>query len=188
MASIVDIANSALIDMGEPAINSLDQNTERAVTIKAVFDSQLDWLLEQHPWNFAKARVALAPLAEAPLYGFSRAFQLPADFLALIDPETQLAQYRIENNQLLCDADQLSINYTRRVSNPEDMPPSFRETLAALIGSKVAKSITGSDDARVKLEGFFKDRLRTAKGLNANSSGQEEPERPDLFIRARGGR
>lgn len=186
MASEVDIANSALIDMGEPSINSLDQVTERADAIRAVFEGQRDWLLEQHPWNFAKARVDLAPVLEPPLYGYSTAFRLPSDFLALISTEPKLQQFKVENRLLLCDEAVLAINYTRRVTNPDDMPPSFREALAALIGSKVAKKITGSDDARVKLEGFFKDRLRTAKTLNANSSGQDEPERPDLFIRARG--
>ncbi|MBA4358955.1 MAG: hypothetical protein C0405_14660 [Desulfovibrio sp.] len=186
MASETDIANSALIDMGEPEINSLDQIASRASAIRAVFEGQRDWLLEQHPWNFAKARACLAPVLEPPLYGYAKAFRLPSDFLALISTEPELADYRQEAGLLLCDVDALSINYTRRVANPDDMPPSFREALAALIGSKVAKKITGSDDARVKLEGFFKDRLRTAKSLNAKSSGQEEPDRPDLFIRARG--
>lgn len=186
MASEVDIANSALSDMGEPPINGLDQTTERAVAINSVFAGQRDWLLELHPWNFAKAREALATAVNPPLYGYATAFRLPTDYLALISTEPKLEDYRVEAGLLLCDAATLSINYTRRVTNTNDMPPSFREALAALIGSKVAKKITGSDDARVRLEGFFRDRLRTAKNLNANSSGQEEPERPDLFIRARG--
>lgn len=186
MASDVEIANSALLDMGESPINSLDQLEERAKTIKAVFASQRDWLLEQHPWNFAKARTSLAPLMDAPLYGFSTAMKLPADFLSLLSTEPKLREYRVEQGCILCDVTVLSINYTRRVENPDIMPPSFRETLAALIGSKTAKHITGSDDARVKLEALYKDRLRTAKNLNATSSGEEESERPDLFIRSRG--
>lgn len=186
MSSDVDIANSALSDLGEPPINGLDQKTQRAIDINAVFAGQRDWLLEQHPWNFAKARENLAPVSRPPLYGYSTAFRLPSDYLALISTEPKLTDYKQEAGLLLCAEAVLCINYIRRVTDPNDMPPSFREALAALIGSKVAKKLTGSDDARVKLEGFFKDRLRTAKGLNAKSSGQEEPERPDLLIRARG--
>lgn len=186
MASEAEIANSALLDMGESPIHSLDQIEERAKSIKAVFASQRDWLLERHPWTFARARASLAPLMDAPLYGFSTAMKLPADFLSLLSTEPKLNTYRVEQGAILCDASVLSINYVRRVENPDAMPPSFREALAALIGSKVAKHITGSDDARVKLEAIFVDRLRVARNLNAISSGEEEPERPDLFMRSRG--
>lgn len=188
MASDVRIANSALLDLGESSINSLDQQSSgHARAINAVFDSVRDWCLEQHPWNFAKARVALQPLLEQPLFGYARAFKLPTDFLCLLRTEPELPEYKMESGAILCDSEALSISYIRRVTDPNLMPPSFREFLSASIGAKVAKAITGSDDKAKYMEGLAKDRLRTARSLNGPNSGDEEPERPDLYIRARGG-
>lgn len=185
MASEASIANTMLVGLGEPTITSLDETSERALTIKVVYADALEFLLEQHVWNFAKARVRLAKVTQAPLFGYSVAFKLPADFLRLLDTDPELSEYRVENGCILCDETTLSINYIRRITDPNSMPPSFREALSYLIGTKVAKKLTGGDGAVDKMKAYFADSLRTAKNLNAVSGGVEDIERPDAFIQAR---
>lgn len=186
MASEASIANVMLVGLGEPTITNLDERSERALTIKVVFDETRDFLLEQHVWNFAKTRVRLAVVAQSPLFGYSAAFKLPADFLRLIDTEPELGGYRVENGCILCDETTLSISYIRRITDPAAMPPSFRDALSYLLGTKVAKKLTGSEGAVDKMKAYFADSLRTAKNLNAVSGGHEDIERPDAFIKARG--
>jgi hypothetical protein len=185
MSSEADIANSALLDMGQPAITSLDQNTGSARAMKAAFESVRDYVLGLHPWNFAKERVALAQKSDAPLYKFSHAFAMPNDFLVLLETFPKMREYRVEGDALLCNVSAVSITYTRRVTSVKSMPPFFRETFSAYLGAKTAKLITGSDEARKLLEALAADRLNAARHANALSSGAEEPSRPDLFIRAR---
>lgn len=186
MASEATIANVMLVGIGEPTITSLEERTERAVTIKVVFEATRDLLLEQHIWNFAKARVKLALVAQAPLFGYRTAFKLPADFVRLINTEPKLEEYRVENGCILCDEATLSIIYIRRITDPAAMPASFRDCLSYLLGTKVAKKLTGSEGAVDKMKNYFADSLRTAKNLNAVSGGHEDIERPDAFIKARG--
>lgn len=187
--SEVDIANSALGDLGAASISSLELQTGHARTIKAVFDTVRDFVLELHYWNFAKTRAPLSPVSADPLFGFSRAFVLPTDFLKLKEthPRLEQTEYRVESGKILCDESALSITYTRRVTDPNAMPPSFRECLAAYLASKIAKSVTGSDDAKTRMEALAEARLRTARRINAENAGQEEVDAPDLLIRVRGG-
>ncbi len=185
MASDVDIANSALMDMKQPSISSLDQDTGSARTIKAVFEEVRDWVLEQHPWNFARARATLAQLGSTPLYGYKRAFQLPNDFLTLLGTEPDLDVYRVEDGTLLCDVETVNISYIRRVTNPRSMPPHFRAAFAAFLAAKTAATITGSEELRKYLEALAAARLSSARHANSLSSGEDEPERPCLFINAR---
>lgn len=185
MASEVDIANSALLDMGQPEIRSLDQNTGSARAMKAAFEQVRDNVLSLHPWNFAKASAALPLKSASPLYKFSNSFALPNDFLVLLETEPRMLEFRVEDGALHCNETEVIITYTRIVTSVKSMPPFFREVFSAYLGAKTAKLITGSDDTKKYCEGLAKDRLASARHANALSAGKESENRPDLFIQAR---
>jgi KUP system potassium uptake protein len=100
MASNVDIYNDALNELGQPSVSSATANTAGAKAIHAVFATELDLFLEEHPWNFAKARASLARRTGTPLFGFKYLYALPSDFLSIWQEERPDMLYRGEGGTL----------------------------------------------------------------------------------------
>lgn len=180
----VRILSGALMELGEDRITSADQDTERARVVAEVYEDERDSLLEEHPWNFAIVRAALARLDAAPVDGFAYAYQLPSDCLSVLELSPDAA-FSVENGCLLSDVGAVVARYVARVTDPTRMPPTFRAALATRIAAKVCKKITGSSAEKERLETLYRDRLRTAKGRDAQGGGTPLCPRPDLFVNAR---
>ena len=185
MASEIGIVVSALLELGEEPVVSLDQDVERARVMRGLYAAERDGLLEEHPWNFATVRAGLARLAEGPAFGFPYAFALPADCLTVLAVEPAAAAWAVESGRLLSDAAGLAARYVRRVTDANAMPPSFRAALAARLAAKAARKLTGSAAEKERLEKLAADRLRTAKGRDAQGAGQLPAPRADGLLRAR---
>lgn len=184
MASDVDVANAALTELGQDRITGLDQSVERARCIREIFEEQRDATLADHPWSFAMTRAALSRLASAPAFGWDYQYQLPTDCLIVreIHPE---GAYSVEDGKLLSNAEEVSVRYTRRVKDMNRTSAEFRLALAARIGANVAFKLTGSVTEKERMETLYRDRLRSAKGLNAQGSGTPRNPLPTRFIDAR---
>ncbi|NJB68530.1 hypothetical protein GGQ74_002203 [Desulfobaculum xiamenense] len=179
------ILSAALLELGEDRITSADQDSERARVVSALYEGERDALLEEHPWNFAVARAELARAAGGPCYGYANRFMLPPDCLHVIETDPD-ARYAVEGQCLLADARGVRVRYVRRVTVVSEMPPTFRSALAARIAARAARKITGSSAEKERMEALYRERLRTAKGRDAQGGGRPESIRPDAFIRARG--
>jgi len=60
MTTKTDIANQALIALGESVVTDVDSDsTKRATTMKALFDIKLNYLLRKYEWKFATKRATL---------------------------------------------------------------------------------------------------------------------------------
>lgn len=83
VTSPVEIVNLALTGhLGARPLSSLDQaddpeGPDAAKLMRLLYANVRDELLTLQPWHFATRRVALALLADAPLYGYAHAYQLP---------------------------------------------------------------------------------------------------------------
>ncbi|MGL5097666.1 MAG: hypothetical protein ACRDD1_18925 [Planctomycetia bacterium] len=84
MATTTEIANFALTHLGETRILSLDQENEAARVCKLWFGVARKAALRSANWTCASKRVALAPLVDAPAYGFELQYELPGDFIRLV--------------------------------------------------------------------------------------------------------
>jgi hypothetical protein len=81
--SKVQIANLALMHVGENAIISFDDETNAARAINQVYDVVRDSVLTDHLWNFAIKRISPGRDASTPVYDFLYRFDLPTDYLRL---------------------------------------------------------------------------------------------------------
>ena len=139
MASVIQIANRALTKLGAARIISLDDDNKQARAVKSCFEDLRDDELRSNRWSFAMKRTSLAADAEAPAYGYTSAYTLPADFLRLdlvndefpmvvmdnyISSETN--EYTIEGNKILANiAAPLKIRYVARIDDPQQMDILF---------------------------------------------------------------
>lgn len=180
--SNVSIANGALSKIGAGQIVSFDDETAAARELTRRFDTIRDAELRRHVWSFAKARDSLAKLAEAPAFGFSYQYNLPADFLRLLSagefsPGLNLDEYRdsidredytIEGRRILTDYDSpLKIRYIRQVTDPTQFDPAFVEALSARLAYELAIPLADSGPRKEEAWADYKQALREAARANA---------------------
>jgi len=175
MASKVDICNLALTQLGADRIVAIDEDSENARKMNAVYTRILRSTLRKHPWNFACKEVTLATLAETPVIDdYTYVFQLPSDFIRLV--KTDLAEtddYKILGRKIYSNESTLKIKYVYYVEDPNEYDDLFTDTLAARLAAELAFSISG-DKALAKLANdIYRDKLREAKTID---SQEETPD------------
>jgi len=196
MASQVGIANRALTKLGSARITSLDENSKAASTINSMYDYVLYACLRAHLWGFAKARALLPALASEPLFGYQLQYQLPSDFLRLIQigdfliyprPTTQ-GLYSIEGGKILTNLDApLPIRYTKRVTDPNAYDALFVEAFACRLAAEACEAITQS--ATKKKAAWTEHERAIAEAIRVNAI--ERPSQAvleDTWIESRNGR
>lgn len=174
MASAVDIANRALQKLGAKSIVSLTQDDKSAREMNRAYEPLRDAELEVHPWAFAKTRVTLPELSDAPAFGFAAQYQLPSDFISVYrrkdDPEWQ-----IEGGKVLTDqTGGLNLIYIRRVTDVNAMSPLFREALAARLAYDLAESFTQSTSKKEAAAAMYDFAIKQARQRNAILNPAEE--------------
>lgn len=182
----VTIANMALGHITHEPIASFDQEKNAAASAcKSLYQQARTFLLARYRWQFALRRVALAPDAEAPAFGFSYQFTLPADmvqFIGIQDTGSALYQYNYtddaiphkrEGNKILADTNVIYLFYVADVTNPSEFDPLFTASLSFYLGSLLATALTGSPNLADQLYARFREEVRHAKRMNSIQGSQE---------------
>jgi hypothetical protein len=188
--SEVDLVNGALLHIGNPTINSLNDNTAAARAAKVLYPGARDALLRRHPWNFAKRRATLSEVQPPPISGFYHRYALPADFMYLVRTDDRLSKWSVEGNFLLTSTghiqNQQSVNilYVSYVTDPNQFDGVFRECLEHWLASKLAVALRNDATLSNSLEAEYKELLREARVQNAHENPMGEIF-DDELVRAR---
>jgi hypothetical protein len=170
MPSEIDIANLALMQIGDQVITSFADGNTRANVVKAFYPVARDAVLEEHPWNFAEKRVALAQVAgETPAWEFGYFYQLPSDCIRVrkineSDPEYP---YRVEEDRLLTDLTSVKLLYTKRVVDPNKFSPLFITALMYKLASMIAMPILQDMKKAQEMYELYTVELNKGKGSDA---------------------
>jgi hypothetical protein len=107
-------------------------------------------VLRAHPWNAALARTALAKVSPAPAWGWTNAFQLPADpyCLRVVTLTPGEAPFTIVGRWLMSDADSVRIVFIRRITDPTLYDSLLHDSLlldsiATRLAGDLAESLMG---------------------------------------------
>lgn len=113
MATNIEICTNALLLLGDSAIASLTENTDRARRCANIYPQARRDVMRGHPWNCLVRRVQLAPLASPPPFGWAQQFNLPGDCLRLLDVGVNNCQveFECEGNKILANAMVLNVRY-----------------------------------------------------------------------------
>lgn len=181
MASVIQVANRALTKLGSARITSIDDDVKAARSIKSCFEDLRDDELRAHRWSFAIKRTSLAALSEAPAYGFTTQYALPADFLR-VDmvadqyPATIMDNYIgtedvdwvLEGGKLLTDfAAPLKLRYIAQITDPNAWDANFREALASRIAMEICEDLTQSDTKKQNAKEDYKRAIMQAIRTNS---------------------
>lgn len=186
MTAEVDVANRALYLIGDSRISALLENSKRAQVCNEFFANLRDALLSRYNWQFAVTRASIAASATAPDWGFTLAYPLPSDYLALIQANEfyaapSLNDYRtsddrdwvVESNQILTNwSSPLKIRYVRRVTDPNQWSALFIEALSQALAIKLQRPLAGKADMR-ELRSDYQETLDMALMRNEIESPPE---------------
>lgn len=181
MTSDVSICNRALQKLGAASITSLDDNNVRGRAMNLAFEPVRDAELRRHRWRFAIKRTSIARLVAAPDSGFSYQYQVPNDFLRLIEggdiaSTADLSDYRgvsgaaysVENGRILTNySSPLAIRYIARITDASLFDSAFCEALSARLAVETCETITESTQKKADLFRDYQVAIREA--VRANS-------------------
>ena len=185
------VANHALQKLGAQLITSMDEDTREARTVKACYSILRDRELRAHSWNFSIKRVALAPSATVPAFGFAKAFPLPADCLRIL-PSARHVDWTIENingvsHILTNEGTVIYLRYVARITDEAAFDELFVDMLACKIAWHCCETITQSNQKKADVMAEYKEARAEARRINAfEQASPQEPEPPWLVARRAG--
>jgi len=175
LASEVKVANLALTDLGADRIIALDEDSENARKVNAVFDLLRDSVLRSHPWNFAIERRSFNQTTNTPAYGYDAEFQIPGDVLRILTSEDRA------NDEWVKEGDKILVNDTSfkcrcivRVEDPTRWDEIFVTVFAARLAAELAYSITDSRPVAADKWELYKRKYKEATGVDAQEGTPEE--------------
>lgn len=190
MASITDIYNRALQKLGAKRVVSPTQDSPSARACNSCYDSLRQSELRSNHWNFAIKRAQLAADGiSPPIGGRQNNFQLPSDFLRLLEPYPELLlndlDWQIEGQKISTnDTGPLQIRYIWDVQDANFMDSMFREALASKMALEMCEELTQSNTKKDALSKDYAQTISEARRINAfeNVSGVP-PEDTYLTVR-----
>ena len=176
MASIVDICNGALNQLGATTILSLTEDSKNARLCNSRYTQVRDALFRTHPWNCLQKRIALAVDTTAPTWGFSYAYTLPADCLRLLRILEYDSNHKVEGRSILSNSETMKILYISRVTDPNQYDELLRETLSSALGADIAYAITSNNTTSQNMIASYQEKLRDARFVDSTEGYNVNPE------------
>lgn len=206
----IGICNRALSRIKAERLVALDGRSQAAVELAALWPEARDAVLRDHPWNFARKRLALALLTDE-YEGWDYAYSYPSDCIralwlynsnasdtygTLSFSNTQAWNY-VENVKfeialaqngtsrvLLSDEADAILLYTARVETPALFDAMFADALAWRLAAELALSLRGDVQVQQAMAQQYMLVLSQAQRENANE-GYKHPNEASNFLAAR---
>jgi hypothetical protein len=158
--------------LGDQAITSLDDDSNRARSCKRLFPVCRDEMLVDLVPGFAVKRVALALLATAPVFDFTYRFQLPTDCLEVLETNEPCEMWRREASTIVSYNSTCSIKYVARITDTSMFSPSFTRVLAAYLQARLAFPITKSASMTEQSWKLFEREKENASAIEGQEGAQ----------------
>lgn len=169
MASVVDICNSALNQLGANNIISLTEDSKNARILNQRYEFVRDSVFRAHPWNCLVKRVKLSPDTASPAFGFDNQFTLPTDpyCLRVLTLDDSDLIFRVEGRKILCNEDTINLKYVGRVTDVSQYDLNLIETLSAALAADTAYAIVGSTSLASNMISIYDKKLSEARFIDA---------------------
>ena len=167
MASVVDICNGALNQLGASTILSLTEDSKNARLCNARYTQVRDSLFRSHPWNCLQKRVQLAADTTAPAWGFTSAYTLPADCLRLLRILDYDSNHKVEGRKILTNNSSMKILYVARIEDPNEYDELLRETISSALAADIAYAVTSSNPVAQNMYSLYQTKLKDARFVDA---------------------
>jgi hypothetical protein len=200
MSERIDVVNIALNLLGEPAITSIDDDSDAARAMKVNYIHSRDATLEAHPWTFSIRRFIPAKLAADPEFGPPNAFSIPSDIMRVTsvwDDERywresgsgrstnrNQALWALESRVIVTDSDPIYCIGIRRIDDEGIYSPLFVQAFAAQLAMMSAYVITESNQKFAAMAALYGQRIAEARSRDGQQ-GRTRRLRNTSFLRSR---
>lgn len=181
MASQLDIANWALMLLGEKRLSSLSDDNANAENILAGWDMLRDALLRSQAWNFAIERESLAADSAEPEWGYDYQYSLASDVVKVLNVgeyypggdisdfrNSETAEYRIEGRKILTSyGAPLKVRWVVNSKDIGEWDISFAQLLAADLAQYLNPRATESDATAQRIWAWRNQAWAEARANNA---------------------
>ena len=190
MPSDIDICNLALTKLGQQRILSFTDNVKAARSLNAIYAMERDNEIRAHQWSFAMKRTLLPVLVDVPAFGYSHAYQLPDDYLKLIQAGrfspggmgdvispgsarvlglvVDGSDYRIEGQTIVTNFPApLGIRYMRKITDPNLFDACFVKALASRLAMEMCEDLVQVGSKRQLAQQEYKEAIVGAIRANA---------------------
>jgi hypothetical protein len=189
MASEVELCNSALLQLGQSAITSMDDASNAARLCKRFYPSVRDAVLRAYPWRCAIAFQNLGLLAgvdaiPSTATAFSYTFQLPVSpwcLRALLINGDRTLSWEVIGRKLLCDESSVNLRFIYRVTDPGNFDALLEDAISSRLASLLSFPITGNPEMSKTLYALYMEKLREARSIDSMEGSGEELESDDLL-------
>tara|TARA_R110000803_G_scaffold29587_2_gene67340 strand:+ start:2003 stop:2587 length:585 start_codon:yes stop_codon:yes gene_type:complete len=169
MASDVDIANSALNNLGASNINALTEDSVAARLCNQRYEFVRDSVFRAHPWNCLVRRASLAQNTTAPDWQYTYAFNLPTDpyCLRVLRVEDLDTDYQVEGRTIASNNSTMKIKYIGRITDPNEYDMLLIECLSARLAADIAYAITNNNALTATMWEMYNQKLSEARFVDA---------------------
>ena len=169
MASVVDICNSALNQIGASNIISLTEDSKAARICNQRYTFVRDSVFRSHPWNCLTTRAKISADTATPAFEFSKQFTLPTDpfCLRVLQLSDTDILYKIEGRKLLCNETSIEMIYIGRVEDGNQYDLLLIEALAAAMAADLAYPLVGSSALGANMYQLYQNKLTEARFVDA---------------------
>ena len=175
MASVVQMCNSALNQLGAASITSLTDNSKNARLCNERYETIRDAVFRSHPWNSLIKRQQLAQDTATPAWGFKYQFTLPADSLRVLAIDAYNSDYKVEGRKILSNESTIKLIYVSTITDPNEMDVLLRETISAGLASDLAYSITANLQVSGLMAEKYRAKLSEARHSDASEGYNTDP-------------
>lgn len=184
--SIVGICNIGLAALGQPPITSMADNVKAAIYCNLRYDQVRREMLRAHPWPFARKYVQLGASTTAPLFKWSNAFPVPADYIRVhLLPDNPDAQYEVVGAAIYTnETAPLNLSYIWNIADPTQFDPLFTTALGLAVGAAVAIPIVQKPSEQTRLDALVEGKLSIARLIGSQESSVKEWD-DDVLLRSR---
>lgn len=168
----LDVANGALIKLGEQPIASLNDGTKAANACKNRLPVCRQAVLRSHSWNFAIQRTTLAASATEPEFGYAYKSPLPSGCLRVVQVDDRRTGYRVEAGHIHADSNDIELRYVADiVDDYSNADALFVEALSCYLAHDLCYHLTNSNENKDRLLRDYDLALKRARFVDAT----EEP-------------
>ena len=167
MASVVDICNKALNQLGASTILTLTEDSKNARLCNARYIQIRDAVFRSHPFNCLQKRVELSSSTTTPAWGYSFQYDLPGDCLRLLRILDYDSDHKVEGRSILSNNSSMKILYISRITDPNQYDELLRETISAALAADIAYAITSNNTTQQNMIALYQDKLRDARFVDS---------------------
>jgi len=176
MASVVQICNSALNQLGASSITALTDDSKNARLCNERYTTIRDAVFRAHPWNCLIKRIQLAQDTATPAWGFTYQYTLPADCLRILGIKDYNSDYKVEGRKLLIDESSVYLIYLAQITDVNELDVLLRETISAHLAQDIAYAITANLQVSKLMAEKYQAKLSEARHTDASEGYNTNPE------------